>query len=229
MDARDQWLEGEEGSAGRRLELDPARDVGAGSGRPPIPPQTGSRIAARQSCASKLRARRGWTASSISRQNRKPDLVQRNSTPPQLNSYASLSVGAEATGFMHLSVHSDAAILTIDQKSRLVIEDHVIPVSWLPMTVHSGPLQSALAVLSGQIRASAIAQDADQNYDYASNSAILHLDSGDEIFVRLDEGKAHGGNTNKYSTFSGFILCIRLPKQFLGYWAQSWICRHSDA
>ncbi|KAM3838074.1 complement C1q-like protein 2 [Diretmus argenteus] len=59
---------------------------------------------------------------------------------------------------------------------------------------------------NGQVRASAIAQDADQNYDYASNSAVLHLDSGDEIFVKLDGGKAHGGNNNKYSTFSGFIL-----------------------
>lgn len=57
-----------------------------------------------------------------------------------------------------------------------------------------------------QVRASAIAQDADQNYDYASNSVVLHLDSGDEIYVKLDGGKAHGGNNNKYSTFSGFLL-----------------------
>ncbi|KAG7241056.1 hypothetical protein INR49_026087, partial [Caranx melampygus] len=46
------------------------------------------------------------------------------------------------------------------------------------------------------VRASAIAQDADQNYDYASNSAVLHLDSGDEVYVKLDGGKAHGGNNN---------------------------------
>ncbi|XP_075301895.1 complement C1q-like protein 4 [Opisthocomus hoazin] len=59
---------------------------------------------------------------------------------------------------------------------------------------------------NGQVRASAIAQDADQNYDYASNSVILHLDVGDEVCVRLDGGKVHGGNTNKYSTFSGFII-----------------------
>ncbi|XP_061745026.1 complement C1q-like protein 2 [Nerophis ophidion] len=59
---------------------------------------------------------------------------------------------------------------------------------------------------NGQVRASAIAQDADQNYDYASNSAVLHLDSGDEVYVKLDGGKAHGGNNNKYSTFSGFVL-----------------------
>ncbi|XP_067412339.1 C1q-related factor [Emydura macquarii macquarii] len=59
---------------------------------------------------------------------------------------------------------------------------------------------------NGQVRASAIAQDADQNYDYASNSVILHLDAGDEVFVKLDGGKAHGGNSNKYSTFSGFII-----------------------
>uniref|UniRef100_A0A8C2X4S0 Complement C1q like 1 n=1 Tax=Cyclopterus lumpus TaxID=8103 RepID=A0A8C2X4S0_CYCLU len=56
------------------------------------------------------------------------------------------------------------------------------------------------------IVASAIAQDQDQSYDYASNSAILHLDAGDEVFIKLDGGKAHGGNSNKYSTFSGFIL-----------------------
>lgn len=60
--------------------------------------------------------------------------------------------------------------------------------------------------VGAQVRASAIAQDADQNYDYASNSVVLHLDSGDEIYVKLDGGKAHGGNNNKYSTFSGFIL-----------------------
>lgn len=57
-----------------------------------------------------------------------------------------------------------------------------------------------------QVRASAIAQDADQNYDYAGNSVILHLEPGDEIYVKLDGGKAHGGNNNKYSTFSGFMV-----------------------
>uniref|UniRef100_A0A2R8MRR9 Complement C1q like 2 n=1 Tax=Callithrix jacchus TaxID=9483 RepID=A0A2R8MRR9_CALJA len=51
---------------------------------------------------------------------------------------------------------------------------------------------------NGQVRASAIAQDADQNYDYASNSVVLHLDSGDEVYVKLDGGKAHGGNNNKH-------------------------------
>ncbi|XP_046884263.1 complement C1q-like protein 3b [Hypomesus transpacificus] len=59
---------------------------------------------------------------------------------------------------------------------------------------------------NNQVRASAIAQDADQNYDYASNSVVLHLEPGDEIYIKLDGGKAHGGNNNKYSTFSGFIL-----------------------
>ncbi|KAK0141706.1 Complement C1q-like protein 4 [Merluccius polli] len=59
---------------------------------------------------------------------------------------------------------------------------------------------------NGQVRASAIAQDADQNYDYASNSVILHLDVGDEVCVQLDGGKVHGGNNNKYSTFSGFLI-----------------------
>ncbi|NXE87403.1 C1QL3 protein, partial [Menura novaehollandiae] len=53
---------------------------------------------------------------------------------------------------------------------------------------------------------SAIAQDADQNYDYASNSVVLHLEPGDEVYIKLDGGKAHGGNNNKYSTFSGFII-----------------------
>eukprot|EP00061_Rhincodon_typus_P009777 g33536.t1 len=50
-----------------------------------------------------------------------------------------------------------------------------------------------------KVRSSAIAQDADQNYDYASNSVILHLDAGDEVYIKLDGGKAHGGNYNKYS------------------------------
>uniref|UniRef100_UPI00358F77FD complement C1q-like protein 3 n=1 Tax=Myxine glutinosa TaxID=7769 RepID=UPI00358F77FD len=59
---------------------------------------------------------------------------------------------------------------------------------------------------NGQVRASAIAQDADQNYDYASNSVVLHLDAGDEVYVKLDGGKVHGGRTNKYSTFSGFMV-----------------------
>ncbi|KAG2467864.1 complement C1q-like protein 4 [Erpetoichthys calabaricus] len=59
---------------------------------------------------------------------------------------------------------------------------------------------------NGQVRASAIAQDADQNYDYASNSVILHLDVGDEVCVQLDGGKVHGGSNNKYSTFSGFLI-----------------------
>ncbi|KAM9488275.1 complement C1q-like protein 3 [Clarias gariepinus] len=61
-------------------------------------------------------------------------------------------------------------------------------------------------VKNGQVRASAIAQDQDQSYDYASNTVILHLDPGDEIFIKLDGGKAHGGNSNKYSTFAGFML-----------------------
>ncbi|NXQ96569.1 C1QL3 protein, partial [Sagittarius serpentarius] len=59
---------------------------------------------------------------------------------------------------------------------------------------------------SSLVRASAIAQDADQNYDYASNSVVLHLEPGDEVYIKLDGGKAHGGNNNKYSTFSGFII-----------------------
>ncbi|XP_061910826.1 C1q-related factor-like [Entelurus aequoreus] len=61
-------------------------------------------------------------------------------------------------------------------------------------------------IKNGLVRASAIAQDQDQSYDYASNNVILHLDAGDEVFIKLDGGKAHGGNSNKYSTFSGFIL-----------------------
>ncbi|CAL8323363.1 unnamed protein product [Arctogadus glacialis] len=61
-------------------------------------------------------------------------------------------------------------------------------------------------VKNNRVRASAIAQDADQNYDYASNSAVLHLEPGDEVYVKLDGGKAHGGNNNKYSTYSGFMV-----------------------
>ena len=85
------------------------------------------------------------------------------------------------------------------------------PPSWTPLLsllLHY-PLAHTLTLLTAQppqVRASAIAQDADQNYDYASNSVILHLDVGDEVFIKLDGGKVHGGNTNKYSTFSGFII-----------------------
>lgn len=67
-------------------------------------------------------------------------------------------------------------------------------------------LQILTLVCFTQVRASAIAQDADQNYDYASNSVVLHLEPGDEVYIKLDGGKAHGGNNNKYSTFSGFII-----------------------
>ncbi|NXO31072.1 C1QL2 protein, partial [Cisticola juncidis] len=72
--------------------------------------------------------------------------------------------------------------------------------------MRGGDGTSMWADLCKNVRASAIAQDADQNYDYASNSVVLHLDSGDEVYVKLDGGKAHGGNNNKYSTFSGFLL-----------------------
>uniref|UniRef100_F6QBT1 Complement C1q like 4 n=1 Tax=Equus caballus TaxID=9796 RepID=F6QBT1_HORSE len=61
----------------------------------------------------------------------------------------------------------------------------------IPMWGHSA------WIFEEKVRASAIAQDADQNYDYASNSVILHLDVGDEVFIKLDGGKVHGGNTNK--------------------------------
>ncbi|XP_032533286.1 LOW QUALITY PROTEIN: C1q-related factor-like, partial [Chiroxiphia lanceolata] len=60
---------------------------------------------------------------------------------------------------------------------------------------------------NGQVLASAIAQDADQNYNYVTcNSVILHLDAEDEVFIKLDGGKAHIGNNNKYSNFSGFVI-----------------------
>uniref|UniRef100_A0A8C3CJ65 Dephospho-CoA kinase domain-containing protein n=1 Tax=Cairina moschata TaxID=8855 RepID=A0A8C3CJ65_CAIMO len=85
-----------------------------------------------------------------------------------------------------------ASQLPLDEKRKLA--SHVID--------NSGDRESTRR----QVRASAIAQDADQNYDYASNSVILHLDAGDEVFIKLDGGKAHGGNNNKYSTFSGFII-----------------------
>lgn len=70
----------------------------------------------------------------------------------------------------------------------------------------SSLLQILILLCFTQVRASAIAQDADQNYDYASNSVVLHLEPGDEVYIKLDGGKAHGGNNNKYSTFSGFII-----------------------
>ncbi|XP_011819303.1 PREDICTED: complement C1q-like protein 3 [Colobus angolensis palliatus] len=75
--------------------------------------------------------------------------------------------------------------------------------SWILELEISSPVTS---LEYDQVRASAIAQDADQNYDYASNSVVLHLEPGDEVYIKLDGGKAHGGNNNKYSTFSGFII-----------------------
>lgn len=86
-------------------------------------------------------------------------------------------------------------------------EWHLIPLGDKQVWCQFFPPCSYVHVLcSWQVRASAIAQDADQNYDYASNSVILHLDVGDEVCVQLDGGKVHGGNTNKYSTFSGFLI-----------------------
>lgn len=76
-------------------------------------------------------------------------------------------------------------------------------------------IANAYVLCGWQVRASAIAQDADQNYDYASNSVILHLDVGDEVCVQLDGGKVHGGNTNKYSTFSGFLIYPDWKSSFL--------------
>ncbi|NWW25375.1 C1QL3 protein, partial [Falcunculus frontatus] len=85
------------------------------------------------------------------------------------------------------------------------------PITWygnkLPLEkVHLGSSPWASLWILTIVRASAIAQDADQNYDYASNSVVLHLEPGDEVYIKLDGGKAHGGNNNKYSTFSGFII-----------------------
>lgn len=59
---------------------------------------------------------------------------------------------------------------------------------------------------NGQVWVSVIVQDVDQNYDYVSNSVILYLDVGDEVFIKLDGGKVYGGNSNKYSMFFGFII-----------------------
>ena len=77
---------------------------------------------------------------------------------------------------------------------------------WQKKKKRKSLLQILILVCFTQVRASAIAQDADQNYDYASNSVVLHLEPGDEVYIKLDGGKAHGGNNNKYSTFSGFII-----------------------
>ncbi len=34
----------------------------------------------------------------------------------------------------------------------------------------------------------------------------LHLEPGDEIYIKLDEAKRMGETNNKYSTFSGFMV-----------------------
>ncbi|KAL7860749.1 hypothetical protein AOLI_G00170980 [Acnodon oligacanthus] len=93
--------------------------------------------------------------------------------------------------YQHTSLTDSAAICVPPQPPYPSLNLHMV------LTSGKTPLP---------VRASAIAQDADQNYDYASNSVILHLDAGDEVYIKLDGGKAHGGNNNKYSTFSGFIL-----------------------
>ncbi|KAK0152818.1 Complement C1q-like protein 4 [Merluccius polli] len=89
-----------------------------------------------------------------------------------------------------------------------VLIKHTVPWEERMEEAHECKLKKyqALIFKSQQNGTSAIAQDADQNYDYASNTVILHLDVGDEVCVRLDGGKVHGGNTNKYSTFSGFLI-----------------------
>lgn len=97
------------------------------------------------------------------------------------------------------------AILSTDYFGKL----HKCHTAHFPFSVVFPSLFPCLLQINlslSQVRASAIAQDADQNYDYASNSVILHLDVGDEVCVQLDGGKVHGGNTNKYSTFSGFLI-----------------------
>ncbi|NXU16518.1 C1QL3 protein, partial [Pardalotus punctatus] len=127
--------------------------------------------------------------------------------------------GLNAAGAISAATYSTTRILTCLCACVCVWGGDVLlvlffqhdPVTWydnkLPLEkVHLGSsLWASLWILT-IVRASAIAQDADQNYDYASNSVVLHLEPGDEVYIKLDGGKAHGGNNNKYSTFSGFII-----------------------
>lgn len=103
----------------------------------------------------------------------------------------------EATSICDPRVGTGDTLCHPELRAVLLAADE--PVPWVSP-------EAGAAVSPAQVRASAIAQDADQNYDYASNSVILHLDAGDEVFIKLDGGKAHGGNSTKYSTFSGFII-----------------------
>ena len=99
---------------------------------------------------------------------------------------------------LHRYLYSEAVL-----HSRGAVQDPEPVVSVASVSAARRPGANPVSL---QVRASAIAQDQDQSYDYASNSVILHLDAGDEVFIKLDGGKAHGGNSNKYSTFSGFML-----------------------
>lgn len=56
-----------------------------------------------------------------------------------------------------------------------------------------------------EVMASAYANDGAPDHDTASNSAILTLFQGDQVWLRLHRGAVYGSTWN-YSTFSGFLL-----------------------
>lgn len=43
-------------------------------------------------------------------------------------------------------------------------------------------------------------------YDTASNSIILELAEGEQVWLQLDQGNEINSNSNKYTTFSGYLL-----------------------
>ena len=59
---------------------------------------------------------------------------------------------------------------------------------------------------NGQIQLAAHDYDYSDAYDSTSNSLILELKRGDQVWLQLDQGNEVHSNSNKYTTFSGYLL-----------------------
>ncbi len=61
-------------------------------------------------------------------------------------------------------------------------------------------------MLNGQLQLAAHDYDYSDAYDSTSNSLILELKQGDQVWLQLDQGNEVHSNSNKYTTFSGYLL-----------------------
>lgn len=61
-------------------------------------------------------------------------------------------------------------------------------------------------MLNGQMQLAAHDYDYSDAYDSATNSLILELKQGDQVWLQLDQGNEVHSNSNKYTTFSGYLL-----------------------